>query len=199
MEGVGLATPKLEVAPEMVKVTLEAGEKTDEIVVLDNSEGKAEGVYEVSEIRDGTIDRSRVVFKESGDSSNETIPADPFSSEHVPGELIVSFKNGKTTFDQVGELGNGFSIARSIGTARKPGQAGRALSGVSLVLVKVDQEESLREVASRLATDPAVDFVEPNYVMRHTATPNDPQLAEQWALPNIQHPTLGKSPRENLQ
>ena len=103
--------------------------------------------------------------------------------EHIAGELIVSFKNGKTTFDQVGELGNGFSIARSIGTARKPG-AGRALSRY-LVLVKVEQEESLREVASRLATDPAVDFVEPNYVMRHAATPNDPQLAEQWALPNI--------------
>ena len=44
----------------------------------------------------------------------------------------------------------------------------------------------LRELADKLSKDPAVDYVEPNYIVRHTGIPNDPKWDKQWALPKIE-------------
>ncbi|MBT6852377.1 MAG: tandem-95 repeat protein, partial [Opitutae bacterium] len=186
LRGQGLATPKLRINPESVRITVEAGQKASERAVLDNLEGLAKGTFELKEIRAEGTGKSKARFDEKGELAGESVPEDPFAAKHAPNQLIVSFKTGKTSFENVGKLGGGFSIERPLGMARKPGNAGKALSSLSLVLVKVDQNASLRDLANRLSKDPAVDYVEPNYILRHTETPNDPNWKDQWALPKIE-------------
>jgi len=43
---------------------------------------------------------------------------------------------------------------------------------------------SVEEAVLRLAQDPRVEFVEPDYLVGLTRTPDDPRFAEQWALHN---------------
>jgi subtilisin family serine protease len=43
---------------------------------------------------------------------------------------------------------------------------------------------SPREAAARLAREPAVEYVEPNFTVKATAVPNDPMFSQQWALNN---------------
>ena len=82
----------------------------------------AEGSYTVKEIRSTAQSTSVQKFNELNQDSGEVIPDDPFANEHAPDELIVSFKSGKTTFENASGLGEGFSIKRSLGSAKRPGQ-----------------------------------------------------------------------------
>ena len=52
--------------------------------------------------------------------------------------------------------------------------------------MKAQEEIDLVELSERLSQDPAVDYVEPNYIVRRTNLPNDPDLSDQWALEKIQ-------------
>jgi subtilisin family serine protease len=186
VSGSGLATPKLEIAPEIVNISVEAGLKKLEKVALENYLGMAEGSFTVKDIRSTAQSTSVQKFNELNQNSGEIIPEDPFANEHSPNELIVSFKSGKTTFENASGLGEGFSIKRSLGSAKRPGHAGKALSSSSLILVSAENEIDLGELRERLSQDPAVDYVEPNYVVRRTNLPNDPDLGDQWALEKIQ-------------
>ena len=76
-------------------------------------------------------------------------------SEFVPGELLVGFRTG----------------------ARLSVPAGRVMGshrGLSAVRVKVDAGKSLDAAAAELRRNPDVLYVEPNYIRRTTAAPNDP-------------------------
>ena len=68
----------------------------------------------------------------------------------------------------------------------KPGSSGKALSGANMILIEVNNDIDLSDLASRLLEDPAVEYAEPNYVVRRSEVPNDPNFAEQWALNKIQ-------------
>ena len=186
VSGSGLATPKLKVVPEIVNISVEAGQNKVEKVALENYLGMAEGSYTVKEIRSTAQSTSVQKFNELNQDSGEIIPDDPFANEHAPDELIVSFKSGKTTFENASGLGEGFSIKRSLGSAKRPGQTTKALSSSNLILVKAQEEIDLVELSERLSQDPAVDYVEPNYIVRRTNLPNDPDLSDQWALEKIQ-------------
>ena len=192
LKGIGLASPKLQINPEIVQITLEAGQNGTELAVLDNLEGQAQGTFELKEIRSAQSGRAGIGFNEKSESSSESIPDDPFAAEHSPNELIVSFKAGKKSFEDLSKLGSGFRVERALGTAQIPGQAGQALDRLSMVLILADENSSLRKLAARLEKDPAVDFAEPNYILRHSEVPNDPDWQEQWALPKIQAPEAWK-------
>ena len=192
LKGIGLASPKLQINPEIVQITLEAGQNGTELAVIDNLEGQAQGTFELKEIRSAQSGRAGMGFNEKSESSSESIPDDPFAAEHSPNELIVSFKAGKKSFEDLSKLGSGFRVERALGTARIPGQAGQALDRLSMVLILADENSSLRKLAARLEKDPAVDFAEPNYILRHSEVPNDPDWQEQWALPKIQAPEAWK-------
>jgi subtilisin family serine protease len=56
---------------------------------------------------------------------------------------------------------------------------------MNISLVKTNGNESLKSVAEKLSRDPAVAYVEPDYVVNRTANLNDPLLSQQWALPKI--------------
>ncbi|MEO5841949.1 MAG: S8 family serine peptidase, partial [Acidimicrobiales bacterium] len=92
--------------------------------------------------------------------------------EHVADELLV-----------------GFSASSS------PGQIGAALDHADLTvtsdlavahtkLVKVAPGESIEDAMETLRRQPGVRFVEPNYIHRPDAVPDDPRFPEQWALHN---------------
>jgi subtilisin family serine protease len=184
--GIGLATPKLEIKPEIVTINVDAGSKGSEVAKIDNVKGQAAGTFKLVEIRSGKAGNSLSKFSEDSDSSSETIPADPFSSEHVPNELIVAFRNGANTFENLNNLDNGITILRPIGIAKKPGTGAKALANSSMSLIRNESKLSLSELAKKLAKDPAVEYVEPNYIVRHTGIPNDPKWDKQWALPKIE-------------
>ena len=192
LKGIGLASPKLRITPETLQVTLESGQKTIELAILDNLAGQAQGTFELKEIRSAESGRAGMGFNEKSESSSESIPKDPFAAEHIPNELIVSFKAGSKSLEDLSKLGNDFRVERALGTARIPGQTGQALDRLSMVLILADQNSSLRELAIRLKKDPAVEFAEPNYILRHSEVPNDPDWQEQWALPKMEAPAAWK-------
>src|SRR5260370_25838925 len=96
-------------------------------------------------------------------------PAKP--GEQVnPGELIVRLKPGASL---------------SIFQSYIPGAQVVALGHLNLHLVRASSLPS--GIASLLAADALVDFVEPNRIRKTTvAAPNDPSYGVQWALTNIQ-------------
>ena len=185
LTGTGLASPKLQVTPATVSISVEAGNKGSVKAVIDNVKGMAPGSFELVEIRSGKTSSSLSGFNEDSMSSSETVDEDPFSSEHVADELIVAFKEGTKSFVSPNNIENGIVIVRPIGKAMTPGTGVKALTGGSLSLIRNESKMSLRELADQLAQDPSVDYVEPNYIVRHTGVPNDPKWNKQWALPKI--------------
>ena len=186
LSGQGVATPKLNISPEVLNVTIKAGTQKVENVVLDNYLGHAEGAFSVKEIRSKSQGSAAGKFNELETQSGEIIPENPFANEHAPNELIVGFKAGKSSFDNPSSQGEEFTVKRSLGAAMKPGSAGKALSGANMILIEVNNDIDLSDLASRLLEDPAVEYAEPNYVVRRSEVPNDPNFAEQWALNKIQ-------------
>ena len=182
--GKGKATAKLSVTPELVKIEVDAGDKASENALLSNL-GKAAGEYELIEIRSAEAAQSLTKHDETG-KSTETIPDDAFTAEHVADELIVVFKANTTGFENPDNLDGNVEIVRSLANSRKPGGQAQALSSTSMSLVRNKTNLSLRELAAQLKDDAAVEYVEPNYIVRHTEVPNDPQFGDQWALGKIQ-------------
>ena len=92
--------------------------------------------------------------------------------EAVDGEVLVRFRNAAATFEHaraaadvdadevepVGRRGTRRMRARRLGT---------------------------HELLARLRANPDVDFVEPNYIVRLVATPNDPSFGNLWGLFNF--------------
>ncbi len=94
---------------------------------------------------------------------------------HRAGELLVRFRQGVA--EERAE-----SLVRSKGARRKA-----KLRGESRVeRLEVAAGHDLEVLAEDLRRDPAVELVEPNFVVeRAQALPDDPRLPEQWALSNV--------------
>lgn len=92
------------------------------------------------------------------------------NAESVPGELLVQFKAGSTPAD----------MARALGRIRAEvletvAERSRRPDGKGDLLLVHHQPDFTPAVAQRLlAADPAVEFVEPNWIYTHQATSNDP-------------------------
>ena len=108
---------------------------------------------------------------------------DPFLANHHADRLIVGFKDGHTTFANLAGLNTSVTLERTLGKARTPGSGKLALEGMNISLVKTNGSESLKSVAEKLSRDPAVAYVEPDYIVNRTANANDPLL----------FPTMGTS------
>ena len=59
LSGIGVATPSLSIM-ERLSITLKAGTKASDFVVLDNYNGLADGTFSLKEIRSGAAARSRI-------------------------------------------------------------------------------------------------------------------------------------------
>ena len=177
--GSGLASPALTLNPEKLMVTVQAGQKTTKVVQMGNVKGKATGTYEYKGIRTKSF-ASRINPAESTEKA-----VDPFLANHHADRLIVGFKDGHTTFANLAGLNTSVTPERTLGKARTPGSGKLALDGMNISLVKTNGNESLKSVAEKLTRDPAVAYVEPDYIVNRTANSNDPLLSQQWALPKI--------------
>ena len=92
----------------------------------------------------------------------------------VPGELIVGFTPSATEWQET----------RAVQKAR--GELDGRIESIDAAIVTVDPDRT-QDATERLERNPAVDFVEPNYVLRATRIPNDRSFAEQWGLRNLGH------------
>ena len=81
-------------------------------------------------------------------------------AEVVPGELIVGFTPSATDWQE----------QRAVDKAR--GELSERIESVDAALVTVDPDRTA-DASARLLRNPAVDFVEPNYVLRANRIPND--------------------------
>ena len=110
------------------------------------------------------------------------------SSAPTHQRFIVKYKDGAT------DVANPTALASSLkaAAASVPAAQGRALGlqklrtlAIGPTVVKADRPLDAAEselLMRRLAADPNVEYVEVDQLMRHTLTPNDPRLSEQWGF-----------------
>jgi subtilisin family serine protease len=91
----------------------------------------------------------------------------------VPGEFLVKFRSGTPRSGVVNVL-NQFSLKSSRPVGRT--------SGLHRVKLAAGVDGGAALAAYR--ANPDVEYVEPNYLVRAHATPNDPRFVEQWPLHN---------------
>ena len=95
-------------------------------------------------------------------------------AEAVPGELIVGFTPTATAWQE----------QRAVDKAR--GEVADRIESVDAAVVTVDPDRTA-DASERLLRNTAVDFVEPNYVLRSNRIPNDRNFGDQWGLRNLGH------------
>jgi subtilisin family serine protease len=89
-------------------------------------------------------------------------------------ELIVKFRGGR---DEYRKLMHHYGVgARRLKLFRNL---------ADLELVKLPRGLSVKEAIDFYQRSPDVLYVEPNYIVRTTNTPNDPHFSEQWGLNNV--------------
>lgn len=101
---------------------------------------------------------------------------------YVPDELLLKFKPAVGLASQqqsISSLG-----AANIGALGQPGW----------VLIKLPIGLSVTQATAAYRSDPGIAIVQPNYLYRITAAPNDPGYASQWALKNTAQ-TVATSPQ----
>lgn len=182
LKGKGLETPRFSFEPGSVSITLPAGQKTTSLASLLNT-GKADGNFALKEVRNENSTKNAI-----GVAKPNSEQADPFAPNHVPNRLIIRYKDGQSGLANFGILENKVKVVRELAKARKTGNGTRALKGLNLVLVETVQNSNLRDVANTLSQDPAVEYVEPDYIRGASVVPNDPEWTKQYALQKIQAP-----------
>src|SRR4029077_2694666 len=101
------------------------------------------------------------------------------SLDYLPGEVIVKFKPGASREGQQRAL----DAVRS-----RPSVDALEWAGEVAVLRDPLQPDA-RVLAEQLASQPEVEYAEPNYLLHHMATPNDTGYApRQWNLQSIDMP-----------
>ncbi len=99
---------------------------------------------------------------------------------YAEGQLIVRFKQGVS------------ESRRAAVRSRRKATLLKQLKIPRTELLAVDATKHPRSLARAFARESEVEYAEPNYTRRLAATfPNDPQLAEQWALGNYRQSTNG--------
>src|SRR6185436_7890736 len=116
---------------------------------------------------------------------------------YAPGEVIVKLKRGAADLRHVtATLGSADSNLALKDADEEPlarlGGAGRldeiiARHGLDRTFVlKVGQDADIAQTIARLKADDAVEYAEPNYLIKPGSfIPDDPKFSEQWALRNL--------------
>ena len=100
----------------------------------------------------------------------ETAPA---AGSYVPGEVLVKFKTA-------------YSAQHRISAVAVRGHALVAeLNQRGWVQVKIGAGQTMEKALAAYRNDPDVEYVQPNYIYRAEAVPNDTQYGQLWAFRNI--------------
>ncbi|MDY6795119.1 MAG: S8 family serine peptidase [Actinomycetota bacterium] len=103
-----------------------------------------------------------------------SVPGSPPS--HVPGEVMVSFREGVSRDEGMALIEN----AGAVDVLRELGPAGDKRT----LLVGLAPGVDVEEAAGRLGTSPGVLAAEPNLVRNALYYPDDPEFGKQWGLHN---------------
>lgn len=105
--------------------------------------------------------------------------ADSSTADRIPGRVIIGLRAGQHSSTR--------AFAAHLGAQLGPSLRAFEPLADDLLALSVDPANVDRLVA-RLAHDPQIAYVEPEYRLHITRTPNDPLYSEQWALPQIGAP-----------
>jgi hypothetical protein len=114
--------------------------------------------------------------------SNEAMSAD-FSTDRV----IVVFKDGLNGFSSAAasDAVTGGGEMRELAAARFPGgQKAHKGNRIMLSKLKKRSRQAVLDAIQAIRVDPNVAYVQPDYVLHATETPNDPDFNKQWHLEN---------------
>ena len=96
----------------------------------------------------------------------------PAAAKYVPGEVLVKFKPKATAQIRLATVASqGHSVLVNL---NQPGW----------VHLKVGAGQTVNQALSAYQNDPNVEYVQPNYIYRFTAAPNDTQYGQLWAFKN---------------
>ena len=99
--------------------------------------------------------------------------------DHVPGEVIVKFRDGVGPGEQIRAL-------ETVAGTRAASEV-RWVGG-NVAVLRDRSARDARDVATDLAASPEVLYAEPNYLGSLQATPNDPSFSRQWNLQQLRMP-----------
>lgn len=93
--------------------------------------------------------------------------------EAVPGEFVIKLKDNVSLSSSIQILRNELGHIKSV------------IPRQNIVVIKRPVFEIQSTTVKSLAANPLVDIVEPNYIYRINAVPNDPMFGQLWGLQNI--------------
>lgn len=99
------------------------------------------------------------------------LPAGSPAASYVDGQVIVKYRSGTTVAERLA-LFDRAGVTRTVGK----------VSGVGASVVAVTGDAA--DAAARLSRSSHVVYAEPNYILRASATPNDPLFADMYGLHN---------------
>ena len=102
-------------------------------------------------------------------------------AEYVPGQLIVKYKSAAlSSLDSLSaDSSRPEQLTQTLALSHRMGlQHLQSLGTMELLSVDLDPLSAARQLAS----DPRVDYAEPNYYLYTQGLPNDPRVNEQWHL-----------------
>lgn len=94
--------------------------------------------------------------------------------EAVPGEYIVKFKNEVSVHEADTK-----SLSGLLGSHIKS-----TIPSFNIVVIQRGAVETTKSVLKSIASNPNVEYVEPNFIYRANRTANDPMLGQLWGLSN---------------
>jgi thermitase len=114
---------------------------------------------------------SILVLSTPGSAATFGSPMFGATADYVPGEVIVKFKPMVTAQER---------------TASVAAQRGAVWADLKhrWVHVKLGAGQTVETALAAYRNDPAVEYVQPNYIYHITAAPNDPQYGQLWAFKN---------------
>jgi len=99
-----------------------------------------------------------------------------FTEEYVPGELLIGFKQDVA-------VASIQALHQQIGA-----QVIQQFSITPLSQVRLPKQVSMAQAAKQYMANPAVAYVEPNYVVRASVIPDDPLYVDLWGMARIHAP-----------
>src|SRR5215216_819317 len=106
---------------------------------------------------------------------------------YVDNQILVKFKAGVGATIDSYEMAD--FVARRHGTRVQPLHESRQ---GGQYLIELDGSLSVEDAVEQAASDPRVEFAEPNYLLYPATTPNDTFFSQQWALQNTGFSGTGK-------
>lgn len=104
--------------------------------------------------------------------SKEPLGTDDQGREYVNGEVIVKYRSLKKEAVE--------RRARALWNS----QSVEDFENTRLMRQRIPEKMTVKEAVSIFSEDPDIEYVEPNYIYRPSATPNDTYLISQWGLKN---------------